>query len=435
MKVKNISLLNLKIRSFIDFEFNFYFFSYLYLTILTAGYLLIELKYSSFDNFLNAFDIFKFYQSLILFQINLSIVSNKLKKPSDIYISIILYLILSPLLVLYFLNQAKLQFLILIFISFWIILLVRKYFVFIKLPKIILNKNYLILILTFILLSTLIYLSFSVDLDKFNLDPTLIYKIREDLEINKLQMYLINWLSRIIIPLLAVISFKKRNFYTLGLSVASLIVIYGITSEKGILVMPLMGILAVLFLTKNNSTTVIPILLSLVILTLLFFLENPDTIFIQSMVIRRSLFTPTKNILYYYEFFDVNKFIYWSNSLIGDFFVKYPYELPVGRLINNEFLNRFSTTGSVNCSFLGTSFMHAGIIGNIVYSIFFGVILKFIDFYSEKENINIYTLAITIVPIAVIITSSDLTTGLISHGLLISLFLLPFLSEKINKFL
>ena len=125
-------------------------------------------------------------------------------------------------------------------------------------------------------------------------------------------------------------------------------------------------------------------------------------------------------IFVYYEYFDKNLLVYWSNTSFGSLFYEYPYELPVGQQIAT-YLNQ---TGSSNASFLGTGYMHAGQIGNFIYSLIVGLMLNILDLLNKKGLKDWIIISVTFSSFVMTITSTDLTTSLITHGLLISYLVL-----------
>jgi len=109
--------------------------------------------------------------------------------------------------------------------------------------------------------------------------------------------------------------------------------------------------------------------------------------------------------------------------------LNYPFDSSIGELISK---NYFDGDGLVNSSFFGTGFMHAGYFGNIFYSIIVGLIFNYIDNHSKYKKDNFLFLGCSLAPILNLITSADLTTTLISHGLLISLLLIPLIPEEVK---
>ena len=68
--------------------------------------------------------------------------------------------------------------------------------------------------------------------------------------------------------------------------------------------------------------------------------------------------------------------------------------------------------------------MHAGILGVIFFSLIFVIILKIIDSLNCNSKYIWISVAIIIIPIRAAIISSDLSTALLTDGILVSILLL-----------
>lgn len=370
--------------------------------------------------------IFTFFFTLVLCYK----LPNEITKVSDLFISLIFFLIILPSLTLFAYDvRFQWEYLFSMLVTFFMILIFKELPFPIKIPDFKLKEKYFIFLFVIILSIGTIYLINDVGISSFNLNPKLVYQYRFQ-EITSKSSYLFSWLSRVIIPLLAVISLRKKSFLLLIFSFFSLFIIYGISSEKSLLIIPLVSIFISIFCSKirSISITIVPFLLGSLILISAILYINFDFVYFPSMVVRRSIFVPSQVIFYYFDFFDNNQFSFWSHNLIGKQFSEYPYDLPIGQLINKAIFKK--DLGSLNASFFGAAFMQAGLIGNIIYGIIMGYILNYIDlfenFYKERESI----IAASFAPLVVIFTSADLPTGLVTHGLLISLIIMPFLPSR-----
>ena len=74
--------------------------------------------------------------------------------------------------------------------------------------------------------------------------------------------------------------------------------------------------------------------------------------------------------------------------------------------------------------------MHAGIPGIIFLSLIFVVILRLFDSLNYNSKYIWICVAIIIIPIRSLIISADLSTAILTHGILISLILLTLYRYK-----
>src|SRR5690606_27727863 len=118
-----------------------------------------------------------------------------------------------------------------------------------------------------------------------------------------------------------------------------------------------------------------------------------EFIYVGAFFILRIFFIPAKLVYVYYQFFDNNSFIYWSNSF-ASFLFDYPYSESPARVVGNY----LGTGESANNSFLATGYMHAGILGVLIYCISVGFIFKLIDSLVYRRVPVYIAVASTIVP-------------------------------------
>ena len=75
--------------------------------------------------------------------------------------------------------------------------------------------------------------------------------------------------------------------------------------------------------------------------------------------------------------------------------------------------------------------MHAGIPGIIFLSLIFVIILRLFDSLNYNSKYIWICVAIIIIPIRSLIISADLSTAILTHGILISLILLTLYRFKL----
>ncbi|ACN99521.1 conserved hypothetical protein [Sulfurihydrogenibium azorense Az-Fu1] len=143
-------------------------------------------------------------------------------------------------------------------------------------------------------------------------------------------------------------------------------------------------------------------------------------------------FLPAQLNFVYYEFFSSNPKVFWTDSkwFLLDKIIGYPYDLPVPNVIGEFFFNNALT--SANTGWLGSGYAHAGFLGLIVYAIFIGLILKFLDRKAKKLGKEFVFISFSPFIISLML-SSDLKTVLLSHGLALYLFILSTFNFRIDK--
>ena len=204
---------------------------------------------------------------------------------------------------------------------------------------------------------------------------------------------------------------------------------FAVSNHKVVLFSPVLIVFVLLFFSKNKALSVMPLLLSIAILNCLLAWYIFDIKWMSDLLIRRTFFIPSFLGFAYYEFFSRNEFIYWSNTILSRF-IDYPYHLSPAKLIG-DYLGK---KAHPNNSFLSTGYMHAGILGVFFYSVFVGFLFKIIDKICYKSMPVVLAVSFTIIPIILLITSADLLTALLTHGIGTVVIFLFILRSKKNFF-
>ena len=395
---------------------------------------ILEYTYINFVNPIFAYAGFnldvsfvKYLEGWFIYLLFLSYTPHLLRQTSDFIINTLFFSFLSPLLVFYSLSNAVREHLYIVLLGVLIIYLLRKGK---KLKLSLVNQGhiyaYLICILGIVIVTS--WLIFSGGLNFFNLDLTRVYEFRRDvgLVVNiGIMGYLNTWAFKVFGPFLLIIFLHRKKYVFASLVFLLHILWFGISSHKSVLFFPFVILFVYVWFRNNKGLSIIPMSLTLVIFfSYLFFLFFEDILY-GSLFIRRVFFVPSFLTFAYYEFFTSEGFIYWSNSITSSF-IHYPYDLNPAKLIGDY----LGMEAHANNSFLSTGYMHAGIPGVIFFSLIFVFILKIIDSLNYNSKYIWISVAIMTTPIRSLIISADLSTAILTHGILISIILLTLYRYK-----
>jgi hypothetical protein len=405
----------------------FIFSAILFKVILEYTYInFVHLIYSYAGFYLDV-SFVKYLEGWFVYLLFLLYTPHLLRQTSDFVINTFFFSFLSPLLVFYSLSNARREHLYFVLLGVLIIYLLRKGRK-IKIP--IVNQGhiyaYFISILGIVTVTS--WLIFSGGLNFFNLDLTKVYEFREDagsiIGIG-IMSYLNIWAFNVFGPFLLIIFLHKKNYGFASLVFLLHILWFGISSHKSVLFIPFVILFIYLWFRNSKSLSIMPISLNLVIffsyLSFAFFDDN----LLGSLFIRRVFFVPSFLTFTYYEFFSTHEHVYWSSSILSRF-IDYPYDLDPAKLIGIYLVS----DAHANNSFLSTGYMHAGIPGIIFYSLIFVIILRLVDSFNYNSKYIWISVATIIIPMRSLVISSDLTTAILTHGILISLILLALSRYK-----
>lgn len=363
--------------------------------------------------------------------IALPFVNKKIEVVSDYFFITFVLFVLAPLTSLYGLNDWPIQSVItnvFVFISFCFI--VRGNLI--KPPKIPTIKygNYLVIGISIVsILFLLIWYPLSGA--SFNLDLFKVYEFREEneeLASFGFLAYFNNWIYQVFTIFAIGYFLNKKKWILVIIIVLVQVVFYGYSAHKSVL----FGLILVFgtwyWYRKSNKAFIVPLGLCGIVILSLFLFVFFDEITLGTLFIRRVFYVPAYLTFKYFEFFGSNDKVFWSNSILSQF-IDYPYDKSVPLLIG-EFIGEPSA--SANNGFISSGYAHFGYCGIIFYTIFFAFIVKILDSITKQIDVLWLVLAITITPLRAALISSDLFTTLLTHGLILTVFLVLLMRTKKN---
>ena len=291
--------------------------------------------------------------------------------------------------------------------------------------------NFMAFITPIFLLINLIY----VGLDGLSYDIDLIYKNRviSSEKIGIIMGYINPALGEVVIPMLAVTALNNKNYINIFLAFFYSVIMFGITNQKGVIFYPFLAI-TIFYISINinrvknfNSLIIGMAIFSAIQLFIIKKLDFDLKYSILGIFIDRSFFTPANINYMYYEYFDINNLIFWKNSKITFGLMDFDGKNPAN-VIGVEFFNNPDTFA--NTGWIGSGFMHAGLLGIIIYGAVIGLIFSYVARFSDYNRIRLEVLLGSIaVPVIGMLISTDLTAVLLTGGLILQLIFLGTIKE------
>lgn len=289
------------------------------------------------------------------------------------------------------------------------------------------NKLALILIIVLITLVPFL-LSYGINLN-FELFSfgEVIYEAREDSKGNEsvLTSYLYSPLKNVLIPTLIIIGLYKRKPVVIIVGIIMLVYLFLVIPHKTTF-FSIFVVLALFFYNDYYKKMTFMLSAISVILLLSFIINlNYGVHLIESMFLRRVFFVPAQLNMAYVEVFKQNP-IYLSHSILG-WLIDYPFKIPPTYVLGIEYYG--DETLNANNGVFSDGFMNFGFIGSFFFTYFTVWLIRFI----KLIRIAPYLFGIVFIVIQTTI-SSALLTGLLTHGILVTLGIFIFFfkdSEKI----
>ena len=383
-------------------------------------------RYAGFD--LN-FSILKFIESFFLLLVVFVLIPKSKEKLSNIMVWLLVLLSYVPMLTLFaFMDQPRLY--MYAVTGFWVLVFLLLRTPAISFAPLKSSQSKIINYSVFIGLAGIVFFLIYRYLGIFfSFDLTEVYAIRREYVMAEIPFagYLFNWLAYIVNPIFFAFFLVKRKWIWIGAIVFLQILLFSVTGLKAFLfALPL--ILGLMWLIKRKNPIVWMVAsLSIVILMGIFSYWLIDDVWVSSLFTRRTLFVPAQLSFFYYDFFSENDPTFLSQHRLFRSFLDYPYELNPPNLIAKTYFNR--PEQSSNTGIYGDAYMNFGFIGLILWAFLLTIILKVIDAFSKNKEKKI-TVAAIAMPASMFLINSALLTSLLTHGLLLSLFILYLLPKE-----
>ncbi len=374
---------------------------------------------------------FKYIESWIIYITLIITHPCTIRKPSDFLTCLAIYSFLAPLLVFYAFNNSDRWALYFVLIQFALMSIIRKG------PKLSIvrlrdGKTLAASTAIFAALVATTWIVASVGMSSFNLNMAKVYEYREVAN-NRIYSgipgYIVSWTIAICGPYLLLLSLRHKRYFFAILILVLHTLWFGLTSHKAVLFYPLLVGFTYYLFRHSRALSILPLgYAAILFLTLLNYYAT-ESMFLSSMFTRRFFFLPSQLTFTYFEYFNDNPHVYWSNSFLS-WLIQYPYDTDTAQLIGAHMGN---PDVWANNSFFSTGYMHAGIYGVVAYGLIAGIILLLLDSLTKRDLPFYISLPVIIVPFHSLIRAADLTTTLLTHGLAFGFVILYLISKPHSR--
>ena len=408
------------------------FFSSLVLfrALLDLSYVIIISPIFSYAGFTYSPSPSNYALSWVLLLFSFSLIRQNLTKVSDYFFFLAIMSVFMPITTLYGFDSDRDVIVVLIVLAslslvHWVT--DAKFVSFRQLPEVRYGVSVVVLISSiFVTFLIAWYYTSGVDL---NLNFTKVYEFRRpnaELASGGILSYTNNWTYKVFSVTLFAIALLYKRYVLLVFIFLIQVYFYAASAHKSVFFLPIM-ILGIFYYVRSDYRAIsLSLVFSSLIIFSIFSYFMAGDIIISSLFSRRVFFVPAHATFTYFEFFKDNPNVYWSNSFLSPF-LHYPYDLQVpqviGRYLGNAEL-------SANNGYIPSGYAHAGLLGVIFYSLILGLILKLINDFTINRLPLWFAVALSIVPLRSVLTASDLTVVIVTHGLFIVLIIIFLLRSK-----
>lgn len=294
---------------------------------------------------------------------------------------------------------------------------------------------------TVLIMIVLLIYAASGGLTTFNLNFTEVYEARSQISTNlpKIVGYLWSNVSNILLPASFVLAVRYRNKTILLFLMSCCILMFGFSSHKSVLFTSVM-VLGLLYLFNRIKSPALIGSLPIAALILCcieifvnnYFLEKEFPGFFNTLITRRALLVPPMlDSVWIDIFLESNKY-FWSSTRFGLGLVPQPYDVTAPFHVGFNAFGR--PTMSANTGIIGSGYSNFGFFGIILYAALLGTIISVLNGLGQRiGHLTVTALSFNIV--LKISTSTDITSAVLTHGLMTLFFvLLLFPKRKSNNY-
>lgn len=356
--------------------------------------------------------------------------------PSAAFVNCIFCFIFVPSMVLFSGQNLPTHFLLITFFAIILTIFISEK---IKIPTIvapqIANKKIIYFLLLFTIINIIGIIVFG-GARYLNFDLSKVYDFRRDAAaaIPGIFGYTNSIAAKVAIPFGMALAYISKKWVYLWLFSACSFLLFGLTHHKAPLFTPLVVIFIVKYGNIANFVHRLPLFLAIVIFIsgmdfYWFKIESGDTFagWFGALFANRTLLVPSALNFIYLDLFSGLEKYYWASSKITAGLIKSPYELNAANLIGDIVFGNGDM--SANTGWIGSGFANAGYFGVFFYSIILGLWLSLLNSYGRKLNDGL-VFALFFMSVITLITSTDFTDMLLTHGLVFAILVLIFISPK-----
>lgn len=396
---------------------------------LDLAYVYVVSPVYAYSGFTIAIDAVAVMESYILTLIIGLMIPSQISKPSHFFIWMLAVGTLVPSLTYYAIHSGSRIFMYMLVISFICVAVMSKLPI-VKIGTLKEGRSIGICLLFVAVAIVAASMIAKGGLTHFNLDLSKVYDHRREVGAligTGIWGYVNTWVFKVINPALIGWAFwQKRTKLVIAFTCLQ-ILFFGISSHKSVLLYPVLIFALYLFVKRQKALHLMTLGLIAVIFISSAFSILAEYNWFSSLFIRRVFLVPARLNFVYHELFSKIGHVFMSNSVLSWLF-DYPFHVGPTLLVSEYLYGHHNTWA--NNGFLATGYMHFGYVGVIVFSLIVGLLLWLVNVLVHKRVPLWLGISIVAVPFFSLFTSSDLTTALLTHGILVGMLVLFIIGNK-----
>lgn len=389
----------------------------------------------SYEGYVNHFSIVNFVLSFFALALLASFVGVN-ESPSTSFLHFTLVTIFVPTLVLFAGQGLLFDFFFTTFMAISIVVVVANTIEIktLRVPR--LSDTVIMKLLTLIATSNVVALIYFNGFEYINFDFSRVYEFRREAaaSLPGLFGYINSTVAKVVIPFGVVLSYYYKKWGYLLVFFSCAIFLFALTHHKSPLFIPILMLLVLRFWDMRFLWRVPVFCAAVVILSgfdFWLFANFDGSLYgwFGALFANRTLLVPANLNHIYIDFFADSEKYLWATSRLSLGLTQSPYEFAAPNIIGYEISGNYDM--SANAGWIGSGIANAGYIGVIIYSFFLGLWFSLLDAYGRRLGAHL-VFALFLMLVFTLVTSTDFTDLLLTHGLIFAIFILVFLNSNKN---
>ena len=287
----------------------------------------------------------------------------------------------------------------------------------------------IVYILTAISLSIVMFISWRYTGFRINIDLSKVYELRveaQNYSMPTIVLYLFSFTKMTNAILITYYISKRKTIVALMIFLVQLLS-FSVDGSKTTIFLALFAFLIGIIPKMNSIKFNLYLLLGLniIILGVLIYYYIFKDLMPISLITRRTFFEPQRISFQYYDYFSNHKPDLFRQSFLRFIGLKSAYDKPIAFVIA-EYYEKDSF--SANNGLISDAMANLGYSGVLIMPFIIGILLRVFDVLSK--NVGIRIKAIISLYFSVVLSNSFLSTALLTHGLLVTMVILFFISSS-----
>jgi hypothetical protein len=383
-------------------------------------------------------NITKIVESYILTVVMALTLPCRTKQPSHFVMLFLGTVVILPMLTLYGLADRERAYIYMTILTYFVILATTIVFPRVKIGVFGHGFKFAMIVSGALVIVVIFLLVQKVGLEHFDLRfwnyPQMVqnrWLVQSKLEENTYLAYLYFWMFIVFLPTLMIGSLAKGRYASFTILLLIQIILTGLTARRHTLAVIPVLLGTYMIAEKERLAPMLMVLgfAGIVTITTLISLIIPDLRVVGTWM-ERFFFVPPRVNYAYYEFFSVAGHVYLSSTKLPSP-IAYPFEMTPEMMVSYYiFLNPESVA---SCGFIGTSYMHMGFPGMVIFGMIVGILLRLADSLTVRRMPLKVGASLSMVMFDGLLRGADLTTWLLTFGGLAGITVLFLLGSRIQK--